>query len=211
MRALLPFHQHFHGAVGQFDAVRERKIRGKRIGAFVIGLLNGLMPCGPLQAMQIYALSTGSLWRGALSMALFALGTVPLMLLSGAALTLSKGRAKIAVGKVADVLMVILSLSMLNRGLVSLGLDIFPSRYDGYIAATVTDDVQTVEFDLQYDSYADIVVQKDIPVRVVVHADAGRITGCNNEIVSRDFGFDVPLAPGDNVIAFTPEEAGEFT
>ncbi len=25
----------------------------------VVGLLNGLMPCGPLQAMQIYALSTG--------------------------------------------------------------------------------------------------------------------------------------------------------
>ena len=184
---------------------------GKRIGAFVIGLLNGLMPCGPLQAMQIYALSTGSVWRGALSMALFALGTVPLMLLSGAALTLSKGRVKIAVGKVAAVLMVILSVSMLNRGLVSLGLDVFPSRYDGYIAATVEGDTQTVEFDLQFDSYADIVVQKDIPVRVVIHADAGRITGCNNEIVSRDFGFDVPILPGDNVIAFTPGEAGEFT
>ena len=25
-----------------------------------VGLLNGLMPCGPLQAMQLYALSTGS-------------------------------------------------------------------------------------------------------------------------------------------------------
>ncbi|MBP5208454.1 MAG: sulfite exporter TauE/SafE family protein, partial [Clostridia bacterium] len=33
------------------------RTNGKKIGAFVIGLLNGLMPCGPLQAMQIYALS----------------------------------------------------------------------------------------------------------------------------------------------------------
>ncbi|MDR0819118.1 MAG: sulfite exporter TauE/SafE family protein, partial [Oscillospiraceae bacterium] len=45
----------------------------------VVGLLNGLMPCGPLQAMQIYALSTGSAFAGALSMLLFSLGTVPLM------------------------------------------------------------------------------------------------------------------------------------
>ena len=37
-------------------------------GPFVLGLLNGLMPCGPLQLMQIYALSTGSFMAGALSM-----------------------------------------------------------------------------------------------------------------------------------------------
>jgi sulfite exporter TauE/SafE len=27
-------------------------------GPFVVGLLNGLMPCGPLQTMQVYALGT---------------------------------------------------------------------------------------------------------------------------------------------------------
>ena len=189
------------------------RTNGKKIGAFVIGLLNGLMPCGPLQAMQIYALSTGSVWRGALSMALFALGTVPLMLISGAAINLSKGKLKIVIGKIAAVLMVILSVSMLNRGLLSLGIDVtnvFPSKYDGYIAATVEDGVQTVEFDLNFDSYADVVVQKGIPVKLTVHADEGKITGCNNEIVSRDFGFDVPLTAGDNVIEFTPTKEGDF-
>ena len=189
------------------------RTNGKKLGAFVIGLLNGLMPCGPLQAMQIYALSTGSVWRGALSMALFALGTVPLMLISGAAINLSKGKLKIVIGKIAAVLMVILSVSMLNRGLLSLGIDVtnvFPSKYDGYIAATVEDGVQTVEFDLDFDSYADVVVQKGIPVKITVHANEEKITGCNNEIVSRDFGFDVPLTAGDNVIEFTPTEEGDF-
>lgn len=186
---------------------------GKRLGAFVIGLLNGLMPCGPLQTMQIYALSTGSVWRGAVSMALFALGTVPLMLLSGAALNLSKGKGKRIIGKVAAVLMVILSVSMLNRGLLCFGIDVTSvaaSRYDGYIAATVEDAIQRVDFDLSFDSYADIVVQKGIPVKMTVHADEGTITGCNNEIISRDFGFDVPLSAGDNVIEFTPTEEGDF-
>ena len=186
---------------------------GRRNGAFVIGLLNGLMPCGPLQAMQIYALSTGSVWKGALSMALFALGTVPLMLLSGAALNFSKGKAKAALGKIASVLMVILSLSMLHRGLLSLGVDmtkVFPSADDGYLYAAVENGIQTEGFDLDFDSYADIAVQKGIPVRMTVHAEAGKVTGCNNEIVSRDFGFDVPLAAGDNVIEFLPKEEGTF-
>jgi len=61
---------------------RERQ-RGNK-GPFTVGLLNGLMPCGPLQAMQIYALSTGNPLKGALSMLLFSLGTVPLMFGLGA-------------------------------------------------------------------------------------------------------------------------------
>ncbi|HET7838999.1 MAG TPA: sulfite exporter TauE/SafE family protein, partial [Rectinemataceae bacterium] len=40
-------------------------------GPFAVGLLNGLMPCGPLQTMQLYALGTGSLFAGALSMLIF--------------------------------------------------------------------------------------------------------------------------------------------
>ncbi len=47
---------------------------------FVVGLLSGFMPCGPLQAMQLYALGTGSALGGAAAMLCFALGTVPLML-----------------------------------------------------------------------------------------------------------------------------------
>ncbi|HEX3044165.1 MAG TPA: sulfite exporter TauE/SafE family protein [Bacillota bacterium] len=53
-------------------------------GPFFVGLLNGLMPCGPLQTMQFYALGTGSFLTGATSMFLFSLGTVPLMFGFGA-------------------------------------------------------------------------------------------------------------------------------
>ena len=58
------------------------RVNGRK-SALVIGLLNGLMPCGPLQAMQLYALTTGSILLGALSMFLFAIGTIPLMFAFG--------------------------------------------------------------------------------------------------------------------------------
>jgi uncharacterized protein len=65
-------------------------------GPLVVGFLNGFMPCGPLQAMQLYALSTGSPIRGGIAMFLFCLGTIPLMFALGAAssaLSGVKGRA----------------------------------------------------------------------------------------------------------------------
>lgn len=189
------------------------KSRG-RLGAFLMGLLNGLMPCGPLQAMQLYALSTGSFLNGALAMLLFALGTMPLMLASGALINLTRGKARAIIGKVASVLILVLSLSMLSRGLLALGMDvtrILPQKYEGYTAAVLGDGVQTVELELDYDSFGDIIVQKGVPVRVILHADKGKITGCNNETVSQDFGFDVKISPGDNVIEFTPSETGDYT
>ena len=62
-----------------YKKLRLRFGGNKNSSSFIIGLMNGLMPCGPLQSMQLYALSTGSVFRGAASMFLFSLGTVPLM------------------------------------------------------------------------------------------------------------------------------------
>lgn len=56
------------------------KFRVKNSQPFVVGLLNGFMPCGPLQSIQLVALATGNPFTGGLSMFAFSLGTVPLML-----------------------------------------------------------------------------------------------------------------------------------
>lgn len=53
--------------------VKISKGKLKTKSPFLIGLLNGLMPCGPLQTMQVYALSTGSPIKGTISMFLFVL------------------------------------------------------------------------------------------------------------------------------------------
>lgn len=85
-------------------------------GPFAIGLLNGLMPCGPLQAMWIVALAAGSPARGALSMLLFSLGTVPLMLGLGSVVSALGKRFTDQVMKVGAVFVVVLGLSMLSQG-----------------------------------------------------------------------------------------------
>ena len=174
---------------------------------FVIGLFNGLMPCGPLQAMQVYALTTGSMFKGALSMFLFGLGTVPLMLVTGFVFSSMKGKTKILINKIASVLILVLSLIMLNRGLLSLNIDLFKNNnYGDYVKTTIKDGYQEIEFDLDYDNYKDIIVQKDIPVKIIINASKDKLTGCNNEIIINKYNVKKKLEVGVNVIEFTPSE-----
>lgn len=182
--------------------------------SFVIGLLNGLMPCGPLQAMQLYALSTGSMLMGAASMFLFAIGTVPMMLVVGLFANVLRGKGRIWINKIAAILILVLSISMMSRGMSTLGIHLSQStqnEWEDYLAATIEGEEQVVEFDLTYSSYADIVVQKDIPVRMIIHVDEQYLTGCNGEVMSSDFAFDQELQVGDNEIVFTPTEEGTYT
>lgn len=81
-----------------------------------VGLLNGLMPCGPLQSMQIVALASGNPLAGALSMFLFSLGTVPLMLGLGSIVSALGQKFTRKVMSVGAVLVVVLGLAMLSQG-----------------------------------------------------------------------------------------------
>jgi sulfite exporter TauE/SafE/plastocyanin domain-containing protein/copper chaperone CopZ len=84
-------------------------------GPFAVGLLGGLMPCGPLQTMQLYALGTGSAAAGALSMFLFSIGTVPLMLLFGATAALLPRKFMPIMIRASAVLVLLLGTLTLGR------------------------------------------------------------------------------------------------
>ena len=187
--------------------------KGGKHSAFIIGLLNGFMPCGPLQAMQVYALSTGSFINGALSMFLFGMGTVPLMLCTGLLLNLVKGKGKILINKIASILILLLSLVMLNRALLTLNINLFNSfnDYGTFTASKIENGIQIVEFDLSYDNYQDIILQKDIPVKMIIHVDKENLTGCNNEVIINEFNIKQELKEGDNIIEFTPKEEKTIT
>src|SRR3989339_1922060 len=98
-----------------------QKYSKKPKGPFIIGLLNGLMPCGPLQAMQFYALASSSITRGALSMGFYALGTIPLMFGFGSFVSLLSHERIKNIMKVSGLIVMILGLLMINRGLTNFG------------------------------------------------------------------------------------------
>lgn len=171
------------------------------------------MPCGPLQAMQVYALSTGSFIKGTLSMFLFELGTIPLMLFTGIFINLVEAKKKIIINKVASILILILSLMMLNRGLLSLNIDVLKifNNYDNFIVAIIKNGYQVIEIDLSYDNYENIIVKKDIPVKMIINVSEKYLTRCNNEIIINEYGIKQELEVGENIIEFTPTKKGNIT
>ena len=108
--------------------VKISKGKLKTKSPFLISLLNGPMPCGPLQTMQVYALSTGSPIKGAISMFLFCLGTIHFILSTGLILIRFNSKNKIIINKIATCLILILSLVMLNQVLLSLDIDLFKNQ-----------------------------------------------------------------------------------
>jgi sulfite exporter TauE/SafE/plastocyanin domain-containing protein/copper chaperone CopZ len=196
----------------------------------VVGLLNGLMPCGPLQAMQLYALSTGSPIRGGISMLFFSLGTIPLMFGLGALSSLlsgSFGRSfSVKVIKAGAVLVTVLGLTMFTNGW-SLGglpnpIDSLAAFINPYASASVDNSgaafepvlengVQIVRTSLSSGRYAPITVQEGIPVRWIIDAPRGSINGCNNRMIIREYGIEYRFNEGENVIEFIPERTGKFS
>ena len=189
--------------------LRARLMGKGRNSSLWIGLLNGLMPCGPLQAMQLYALSAGSWIMGALSMAIFCLGTIPLML--GIGLVSGKLNRRFArpMRMASGVLVLVMGMAMLTRGLSLSGVQFSPTAQKNTADAAVPKStVQTVYSDLEWRGYPNITVKAGLPVRWVIHAAEGRITGCNNEMVIPALNLRVPLQEGDNVVEFTAAEPG---
>lgn len=189
------------------------KFKIKTNNSFIVGLLNGFMPCGPLQAMQVYALSTGSFLKGALSMFLFCLGTIPLMLGVGIVFNVVKGKKRIMLNKIASVLILILSIGMLFRGLNTIGINfnsVF-NNYENYTVATIYNDYQKVQINLSYGSYDDIVVQKGKKVRLIINVQEKYLTGCNNVVMINEFNIKQELKVGENVIEFTPDKVGTYS
>lgn len=185
-------------------------------GPFIVGMLNGLMPCGPLQAMQIYALGTGSFAAGALSMFLFSLGTVPLMFGFGALGSLLSAKFTKKMVKISAVLVVVLGFVMFNRGLAFTGFTFQALAADSSESAkntaSVTSDgnVQKITTNLESGKYTPITVQAGVPVEWTIVAEKGTINGCNNEIIIPEYDIEQELKTGENVIKFTPTETGSF-
>ncbi|MBQ8961113.1 MAG: sulfite exporter TauE/SafE family protein [Ruminococcus sp.] len=185
----------------------------KEKAPFIVGLLNGIMPCGPLQAMWLIALASGSPIKGGLSMLLFSLGTLPLMLGLGSLVAALGKKFAHAVQSVGAVVVAVMGLALLTQGGVLSGLLPTALASAGSAKDTAVDigGVQIVESELTPGKYPEITVKAGVPVRWNIHAEKSSINGCNYMIVCKDIGLEYEFHEGNNIIEFTPEDAGEIS
>ena len=206
---IFPWLRKFNPKIPQIFAKKVNSEKSKSKSPLIVGLLNGFMPCGPLQAMQIYALSTGSPLTGALSMLLFSLGTVPLTFSFGAFSSMLGQKFTRKATAAGATLVVVLGMSMFTDGWSLTGFE-NESKEIAKEKEVKKDDVQIINSTLAPHQYPNITVKAGIPVKWLINVPMGSINGCNNRILIGEYGIEHTFKYGENVIEFTPAKAGKF-
>jgi len=190
-----------------------RKIKGPYIGPLITGLLTGLfIACGPLQAMYLYAIGSGSFKIGALSLAVFGLGTLPVLLGFGSLVTVISHKTTGKILKVSAILVLLLGLIMINTGLALTGssydLESLKIKLTGSEnGSVILNGVQEIKMTINGTNWDPkvFVLKKGLPVKWTIEAIK---LPCETEIYVNDYKLDIKLKTGTNIVEFTPDKIG---
>lgn len=185
----------------------------------LLGAATFFLPCGFTQALQLYALTTGSFTTGALLLFAFALGTAPALLALGWISGSLKGKAGRFFFQFAGALVVMLGLWNLQNGFTIAGYPLTGERLthlftSGSEASALDPNVrfdgreQIVTMSVGQTGYAPnrFTIREGVPTRWVINAQSN--SGCLAVIQAPKLGIRTLLKPGKNVVEFTPRIAG---
>jgi len=178
-----------------------------RKGATVMGALTFFIPCGFTQAMQLYAVSTGSFWQGMAIMGLFAIGTAPGLLGIGGLTSVFKGRKARLLFMTAGLAVIFLGWFNITNGSRLVGLNTGSSTAD---AVTENKQEQVVRMTQNARGYSpnSFRVERGRPIKWIINSTSSFT--CAASLVMPDYGISRTLRPGENVITFTPNNIGEI-
>jgi len=192
-------------AMGVWNRLKnsEHKMAPVLLGAFTF-----FLPCGFTQSMQLFAISSGSFWMGAMTMVFFALGTAPVLLGVGVASSRFKNAKTVVLKKVMGFIVIVFAFYTASAGFAVAGIDIsfFDKTIEG--ETVIQNGFQEVRMVVGYSGYNPntIRVQDGVPVRWVI--DAESLNGCSNEIIMPALNLRKKLVPGENIVEFTPAGKG---
>ncbi|HSW97031.1 MAG TPA: sulfite exporter TauE/SafE family protein [Candidatus Saccharimonadales bacterium] len=181
--------------------------------SMVMGGLTFFLPCGFTQAMQLFAMASGSPVIGATTLGVFALGTAPGLLGIGGLTSVVKGAFAKRFFKFAGLVVIALSLLNISNGINLAGIHI--SQPVSKTSAQTIDPnvklengVQVVSMTESASGYSpsSFTIQNGIPVKWVINAKD--ISTCASSIVSSQLNIRQGLHQGINTIGFTPTQEG---
>jgi sulfite exporter TauE/SafE/copper chaperone CopZ len=189
--------------------------------AMLLGVGTFFLPCGFTQAVQLYAIGSGSFLSGALAMGVFAVGTMPGLLGIGGIAALAEGSFSRYFFRYAGVLVVLLAFFNMTNGLnlISVGStggnDAVPAGTTVKTSSdsetkSVSAEPQVIRMVQDADGYspATLTVKKRQPVSWIIESKDSY--SCATSLTVPKLNIRKALAPGENVITFTPNEAGDI-
>lgn len=203
-----------------FDQAKQAAYSHKN--AAMLGAMTFFLPCGFTQAMQLYAMSTGSPLAGALTMGTFALGTAPGLLGIGGLTSTVKGRSAKYFFKFAGLVVIALSVFNISNGLnltgwkSSLGLPASAQTQPKTDANVLGAQAEVQVLKGTYSASEGVVpasftAKVGQPVRVEIYAKENGV-GCMGSFTIPGLTKKVAgFKKGQTVVMeFTPTKAGEY-
>ena len=197
--------------IGRAFGIREQRNGYSHGEAFLGGAATFFLPCGFTQAMQLYAMTTGSFAKGAVIMFLFALGTTPGLLGVGALTSFLEGRAARVFFRFVGAIVLVLGFVNFGNGLTVSGANFSWPSFGGSAAAVavpIVDGEQVVNMTQLADGYEPnhFTIKKGIPVKWII--DSKSAYTCAASIRMPAYNVATFLQAGENVVRFTPTQTG---
>lgn len=176
----------------------------------LFGAANGLMiACGPLQALYLLALGSGSAAAGAAMLTAFGLGTLPVLLGFTWVAGRVVGRSARLAGPATALLLVALGLLMIDRGLtLGGGTAAAGEARTAAVGAAAAGDCRVVRVEVRADGFHPRRVEVRQGEAVCWVLDVREATACNQRLSAPALGLDLDLSRGERVVRWTPRRAG---
>lgn len=182
---------------------------------FTLGAFTFFLPCGFTQSLQLVALASGSFVTGALTMFIFALGTLPSLIGISAISSTARGSFSRIFLRFSGALVLLLALFNLNTGFALTGVDLSQAftgsnQQNNAAAPTIRGGVQEIAMKVTRNGYEpqNLTIKAGVPVRWKV--DGTGAAGCTSIMTIPSLNISQALRSGENIIEFTPPAKGQL-
>ena len=177
----------------------------------LLGIFSFFLPCGFTQSVQIFAVGSGSFFVGGTTMALFALGTMPVLLSVGIMSSKSQKKDRVVMKKVIGFVILAFAWYTLLSGLTANGIVFKGGQTEeagSALSSELSDGVQIIRMDVDNRGFTPSTfnLKKDVPVKWIINGK--QIYGCTNEVIIPEYNISKKLTYGENVVEFTPTKSG---
>jgi uncharacterized protein len=119
----LPFWKRSIGSNGWWSRILKSvmKTPGVKV-VLILGMLNGILPCGLVYESLFIAGATGNPWMGGLGMFLFGLATIPALIFFGVGAQMVSVKVRKGLIWVGGIFVVLVGVLLVLRGMSGLGL-----------------------------------------------------------------------------------------
>lgn len=193
-----------------FEFFEEKLSRYPRRLPFLFGAITYFLPCGFTHSIQLYSMSSANPIFSSLNMIVFAIGTIPLILLINQAKQIRLMNFYHYFVKIAGVLVFLVGVSYIFNFTSLFGINpldrIFTKNINEKLSPVLVNGKQEIRMVVNNYGYDPdyFQVKRGIPVKWII--DGQDVFGCQGYFVVPKLKISQTLKPGETVFEFTPKE-----